>query len=108
VLGAIGIEMIAEVPGHLTKSGGDAFGYGEKDKAYFWIGGNERAGQRTHVAFALESRALVEAFHAAGLAAGGLDNGGPGLRPHYHPNYYSAFILDPDGMNAEAVCYSPE
>lgn len=60
----------------------------------------------THVAFVAESRAAVDAFHAAALAAGGSDNGGPGLRPHYHPNYYGAFVLDPDGYNVEAVCHA--
>ncbi len=58
----------------------------------------------THVAFAAPDRATVDAFHAAALAAGGRDNGAPGLRPHYHPDYYGAFVLDPDGHNVEAVC----
>jgi catechol 2,3-dioxygenase-like lactoylglutathione lyase family enzyme len=58
----------------------------------------------THVAFAAPDRAAVDRFHAAALTAGGRDNGGPGLRPHYHPDYYGAFILDPDGHNIEAVC----
>jgi predicted lactoylglutathione lyase len=61
-----------------------------------------------HVAIATESRAAVDAFHRAALAAGGRDNGAPGLRPHYHPNYYGAFVLDPDGHNVEAVCHRPE
>jgi hypothetical protein len=52
-------------------------------------------------------RRLVDAFHRAALAAGGRDNGPPGLRPHYHPNYYGAFVLDPDGHNIEAVCHAP-
>ena len=58
-----------------------------------------------HVAFRVNSRALVDAFHKAALAAGGSDNGRPGLRPHYHPNYYGAYVLDPDGHNIEAVCH---
>jgi catechol 2,3-dioxygenase-like lactoylglutathione lyase family enzyme len=60
-----------------------------------------------HVAFLAASRAQVDAFHAAALAAGGTDNGAPGVRPHYHPNYYAAFVLDPDGRNVEAVCHAP-
>jgi catechol 2,3-dioxygenase-like lactoylglutathione lyase family enzyme len=67
------------------------------------------AGVRTHddqhIAFRVSSRAAVDAFHVAALAAGGADNGGPGLRPQYHPNYYGAYVLDPDGHNMEAVCH---
>ena len=59
-----------------------------------------------HVAFAASSREAVDAFYRAGLAAGGKDNGPPGLRPHYHANYYAAFVLDPDGNNIEAVCHA--
>ena len=61
-----------------------------------------------HIAFQAPSRAAVDAFHAAALAGGGRDNGLPGLRPHYHPNYYAAFVLDPDGHRLEAVCHLPE
>jgi catechol 2,3-dioxygenase-like lactoylglutathione lyase family enzyme len=60
-----------------------------------------------HVAFTAEDRETVDAFHAAGLAAGGHDNGQPGIRAIYHPHYYGAFVLDPDGNNVEAVCHSP-
>lgn len=62
----------------------------------------------THIAFRAKDRATVDAFHAACLAAGATDNGGPGLRPHYHEHYYGAFVLDPDGYNIEAVCHEPE
>ena len=61
-----------------------------------------------HVAFLAADRPTVDAFHRAGLAAGGKDYGAPGLRPHYHPGYYAAFVLDPDGHNIEAVCHDPE
>ena len=61
-----------------------------------------------HVAFAATSREQVRQFHAAALAAGGQDNGAPGLRPNYHPNYYGAFVIGPDGHNFEAVCHAPE
>ena len=61
----------------------------------------------THLCWRAASRAEVDAFHAAALAAGGQDHGAPGLRPHYHPDYYGAFVLDPDGNNIEAVCHAP-
>jgi catechol 2,3-dioxygenase-like lactoylglutathione lyase family enzyme len=79
-------------------------GYGQ-ERPFFWIGVMEDAEARgtAHVAFAARSRRDVEAFHAAALAAGGRDNGAPGLRPQYHPTYYGAFVLDPDGNNIEAV-----
>ena len=71
----------------------------------FWIGRAEPHAPRQHVAFAAADRAAVDAFHAAALAAGGTDNGAPGLRPHYHAQYYAAFVLDLDGYNVEAVCH---
>ena len=84
---------------------GDAFaGYGRDKRAFFWIGQKVGGITGTHVAFAVVDRAAVDRFHTAALEAGGRDNGGPGLRPHYHPNYYGAFVLDPDGHNIEAVC----
>jgi catechol 2,3-dioxygenase-like lactoylglutathione lyase family enzyme len=61
-----------------------------------------------HIAFVAKDRATVAAFHRAALAAGGRDNGAPGLRPQYHANYYAAFVIDPDGHNIEAVCHAPE
>lgn len=83
-------------------------GYGKDGKPFFWFGDDPELGNRLHVAFAAASRAEVDAFHAAAVAAGGTDNGAPGLRPHYHPNYYGAFVLDPDGHNIEAVSHRPE
>jgi catechol 2,3-dioxygenase-like lactoylglutathione lyase family enzyme len=61
-----------------------------------------------HLAFMAENRKQVDAFHRAALEAGGKDNGAPGLRPHYHANYYAAFVIGPDGHNIEAVCHQPE
>ena len=88
---------------------GDSFaGYGAGTKAFFWIGVKAPPITGVHVAFAVNSRGLVDRFHAAGLAAGGRDNGAPGVRPHYHPNYYGAFVFDLDGHNIEAVCHLPE
>ena len=85
---------------------GETFaGYGIRPKAFFWIGQRAALQTSAHVAFAAENREIVDRFHQAALAAGGVDNGAPGLRAHYHPNYYGAFILDPDGHNIEAVCH---
>ncbi len=61
-----------------------------------------------HLAFRAETRRQVDAFHRAALAAGGKDNGAPGLRPHYHASYYAAFVIGPDGHNIEVVCHAPE
>jgi catechol 2,3-dioxygenase-like lactoylglutathione lyase family enzyme len=85
----------------------DVAGFGEAPKPDFWISETADAISPVHAAFAVSSRDKVDAFYKAALAAGGRDNGAPGLRPHYHPNYYGAFILDPDGHNIEAVCHQP-
>ena len=82
-------------------------GFGANGKPDFWIGQGE-ATRGLHVAFSSPDRATVDAFYKAALAAGGRDNGAPGVRPQYHPNYYGAFVLDPDGNNIEAVCHRPE
>ena len=82
-------------------------GFGD-DVPFFWIAKRDRGPQTgVHVAFRVDRRELVDAFHAAALAAGGADNGGPGMREIYHPNYYAAFVLDPDGNNVEVVCHNP-
>ena len=106
-LAPLGITLVMSVTPQQTESGGTAHGFGSDGKPYFWFGDNERVGEGTHVAFAAGTRAEVDAFHQAALAAGGRDNGAPGLRPLYHPNYYGAFVLDPDGINLEAVCHRP-
>jgi catechol 2,3-dioxygenase-like lactoylglutathione lyase family enzyme len=74
----------------------------------FWLHSAETVATPTHVAFQAESRNLVGAFYEAAIAAGGKDNGEPGLRPYYHETYYAAFVLDADGHNIEAVCHKPE
>jgi catechol 2,3-dioxygenase-like lactoylglutathione lyase family enzyme len=84
-----------------------AAGFGRQGKPDFWIGQGDPAGQAVHIAFAASDRASVDAFHEEALAAGGRNNGGPGLRPEYHPSYYAAFVFDPDGNNIEAVCHEP-
>jgi catechol 2,3-dioxygenase-like lactoylglutathione lyase family enzyme len=86
---------------------GDTTGFGEPDKPDFWIGPGE-PGRPAHIAFRAADRAAVRRFYDAAIAAGGRDNGPPGLRAHYHPNYYGAFVYDPDGNNIEAVCHRPE
>ena len=107
-LAPLGISVIMEVTPEQTESGGTAIGFGVEGNPFFWIGDNERVGEGTHVAFRAMTRAEVDAFHAAGTAAGGRDHGAPGPRPHYGPNYYAAFVYDPDGINVEAVCQTPE
>ena len=105
-LGAIGYELLLEFPASVTGHA-DVAGFGEPPKPDFWISASTPNRPAVHVAFRVPSRALVDAFHAAALTAGGRDNGAPGLRPHYHPDYYGAFVLDPDGHNIEAVCHAP-
>ena len=85
-----------------------AAGFGKNGKPFFWIEarGTGLSGY-LHVAFAVDDRATVDAFHAAAMAAGGTDNGAPGVRAIYHPDYYGAYVLDPDGHNVEAVCHLP-
>ncbi len=100
-LAPLGIER-------LYAGGETALGYGMRSKAFFWIGLRNELLTGTHAAFLAPDRATVVAFHTAALAAGGRDNGAPGLRPQYRPTYYGAYVLDPDGHNIEAVCYSPE
>jgi len=84
-----------------------AAGFGTTDKPEFWISQRDPVATGTHVAFRCEDRATVDAFHQAALAAGGRDNGTPGVREHYHASYYGAFALDPDSNNVEAVCHAP-
>ena len=97
-LGPLGYELLMEFDG--------VCGFGVKGKPDFWISSGTPSGA-THVAFAAADRGMVDGFHAAALAAGGKDNGQPGLRPHYHEHYYGAFVHDPDGNNVEAVCHTP-
>lgn len=105
-LAPLGASFLYMVPKEYT-GGENVGGYG-RDRPTFWI--NEGGPQKPplHFAFAAENRKQVDAFYAAALAAGGQDNGAPGLRPHYHEHYYGAFVLDPDGNNIEAVCHTPQ
>jgi catechol 2,3-dioxygenase-like lactoylglutathione lyase family enzyme len=99
-LAPLGMRMVME-----PNPGVGGFG---ADFPFFWIASRGRGPDSgVHVAFTAQDREMVGAFHEAALAAGGRDNGGPGVREIYHPSYYGAFVLDPDGNNVEAVCHSP-
>jgi catechol 2,3-dioxygenase-like lactoylglutathione lyase family enzyme len=104
-LAPLGYTLIMEATAKET--GQPAAGFGTAGKPDFWIGGEGKLEKPVHIAFVAKDRSTVDAFYRAALAAGGKDNGAPGLRPHYHSNYYGAFILDPDGHNIEAVCHTP-
>jgi catechol 2,3-dioxygenase-like lactoylglutathione lyase family enzyme len=99
-LAPLGIELIVEVNGWA--------GLGRSGKAEFWFGTHAEKQQPLHIAFLAENREQVRAFHAAALAAGGTDNGPPGVRAQYHADYYGAFVVAPDGHNVEAVCHRAE
>jgi catechol 2,3-dioxygenase-like lactoylglutathione lyase family enzyme len=99
-LAPLGIGVVME--------GDYGVGIGPKGKPALWLTQTAAQPAPLHLAFAAENRAQVRDFYRAALAAGGKDNGAPGLRPHYHPNYYGAFVIGPDGHNVEAVCHSPE
>jgi catechol 2,3-dioxygenase-like lactoylglutathione lyase family enzyme len=101
-LGPLGHRVVLDFPEW------EAAGFGTEEKPEFWIAARDPRGTGTHVSFAVSDRATVDAFHAAGMGAGGSDNGEPGIREHYHPTYYAAFVLDLDGNNIEAVCHHAE
>ena len=105
-LAALDISIVMEVTPEQT-GGYHGVGYGQDGKPVFWLGNGGPRGSGIHIAFTAKSRAQVDAFYAAALKAGGKDNGSPGLRPHYHPDYYAAFVFDPDEINIEAVCHAP-
>ncbi len=104
-LAPLGFRLLMEIGKDVTGNA-DVCGFGV-DKPDFWISTGPTAQTGIHVAFKAKTRAMVEAFYDAALAAGGRDNGKPGLRPHYHAHYYGAYVLDPDGNNIEAVCHQP-
>jgi catechol 2,3-dioxygenase-like lactoylglutathione lyase family enzyme len=99
-LAPLGITLVKEVA--------DWAGFGRNGKPEFWFGTHSQVQSPMHIAFAAESRAQVNAFYEAALKAGAKDNGPPGIREIYHPNYYGAFVIDPDGHNIEAVCHRAE
>ena len=104
-LAPLGYVLVKEV--QQAANDAPAAGFGAGGKPDFWIGGEGGLDKPLHIAIAAKDRATVDAFYQAALAAGGKDNGAPGLRPHYHANYYGAFVRDPDGHNIEAVCHKP-
>ena len=105
-LAPLGYEVLMEVPAEFT-GGVMVIGLGVAPKPDFWVHQGTPQKPPVHVAFRADSRAIVDQFYAAAIKAGGKDNGPPGLRPHYHKDYYGAFVLDPDGHNIEAVCHDP-
>ena len=105
-LAPLGASLIMMVPAEYT-GGVKVGGYG-REKPDFWLHEGKDAGPGRHYAFTARSRADVDAFYKAAMAAGGRENGAPWLRPYYHANYYGAFVFDPDGNNIEAVCHGPE
>lgn len=102
----LGVQRLFDVPEEHT-DGAKVTGYGD-DRPWFWLVEEGDIKGSIHIALQASNKAEVDAFHAAALAAGGTDNGPPGFRPHYHPGYYGAFVLDPDGNNIEAVFHAPQ
>ena len=105
----LGLELVMEVTAKQSGGSYEGAGFGRDGKPFFWLsaGGGAGASGPLHVAFAAADRASVDAFYHAALAAGGRSNGAPGVRTHYHPDYYAAFVFDPDGNNIEAVSHRP-
>jgi catechol 2,3-dioxygenase-like lactoylglutathione lyase family enzyme len=101
----LGVKRLFDAP--LESTGGvSVTGYGDS-RPWFWIAEEDAVRGKLHICLQASTRSEVEAFHREAILAGGRDNGAPGLRPHYHPTYYGAFVLDPDGHNIEAVCHGP-
>jgi catechol 2,3-dioxygenase-like lactoylglutathione lyase family enzyme len=105
-LAPLGYVLVMEIGPEHTESKFPAAGFGAEGNPDFWIGGEGGLRGILHIALVAKDRAAVDQFHRAAIAAGAKDNGPPGLRPHYHQNYYAAFVLDPDGHNVEAVCHA--
>jgi catechol 2,3-dioxygenase-like lactoylglutathione lyase family enzyme len=103
-----GLTVIIRVGPERTRTGGTRYGLGRDGYPRIWFHDGGAPGSPMHIALATIDRLVVDAFYAAGLAAGGTDNGSPGVRERYHSNYYAAFVLDPDGNNIEAVCQVPD
>lgn len=105
-LAPLRLRPIADITAE--QSGSVAYtGLGRGRKGTLWLAASGRQTPPTHICFRAPSREAVRAFHCAALEAGGVDNGPPGVREKYHPAYYAAFVLDPEGHNIEAVCFEP-
>lgn len=102
------LQALAPLGVGLAMEGPNSVGLGRQGKPSMWLYATSAVTPPLHIAIAANTRADVDAFYQAAMAAGAKDNGAPGLRPHYHPNYYAAFVLGPDGHNVEAVCHQPE
>jgi len=102
------LQALAPLGVGLAMEGPNSVGLGRQGKPSMWLYATSAVTPPLHIAIAANTRADVDAFYQAAMAAGAKDNGAPGLRPHYHPNYYAAFVLGPDGHSVEAVCHQPE
>jgi catechol 2,3-dioxygenase-like lactoylglutathione lyase family enzyme len=97
------MDLTSEQTGSYARTG-----FGPPGRPQFWIGNGDTRSGPMHIAFVAPSRAAVDAFYRAAMSAGARDNGAPGIRSHYHPNYFGAFVINLDGHNIEAVCHTPE
>lgn len=105
-LAPLGIGVVMSVSKQESGGDSDLTGFGYDHNPFFWVGEGTATGAM-HLCFTAKTRAAVDDFYEAAMAAGARDNGPPGIRAHYHPNYYGAFVIDPNGINLEAVCHQP-
>lgn len=105
-LAPLGIGVVMSVSKQESGRDSDLTGFGYDHNPFFWVGQGTATGAM-HLCFTAKTRAAVDDFYEAAMAAGARDNGPPGIRAHYHPNYYGAFVIDPNGINLEAVCHQP-
>ncbi|WP_339487171.1 VOC family protein [Pseudomonas sp. EL_65y_Pfl2_R95] len=103
----LGISLLMRIEADPPVSTPRRLGFGYKGKPFIWLHAASLPSYGAHMALIAQSREAVDAFYAAAIAAGGQDNGKPGIRPHYHSSYYAAYVLAPDGVNLEAVCQQP-
>ncbi|WP_147176451.1 VOC family protein [Pseudomonas sp. AG1028] len=100
----LGIELLMSIEADPPGSRPLRLGFGSEGKPFLWLHAVSVPSHGAHIALIAQSREAVDAFYAAAIAAGGQDNGAPGIRPHYHADYYAAYVLGPEGVNLEAVC----
>jgi catechol 2,3-dioxygenase-like lactoylglutathione lyase family enzyme len=101
------LKALAPLGVGIAMEGQWGLGLGRDGKPSLWLSETKEKPTHLHIAFVADDRAQVDAFYREAIAAGGRDNGAPGVRPHYHANYYGAFVIGPDGHNVEAVCHKP-